>query len=55
MHQFQRYVARGLSINFATHGIAKDMNSTTSSQAVSPMRYNPVKGDPNNPELVTTL
>ncbi|MBK6679495.1 MAG: TonB-dependent receptor [Ignavibacteriales bacterium] len=54
--QFQRYVARGLSINFGyTHGIAKDMNSTTSSQAVSQMRYNPVKGDPNNPELVTSL
>jgi hypothetical protein len=45
-----------LSINFGyTHGIAKDMNSTTSSQAVSQMRYNPVKGDPNNPELVTSL
>jgi len=54
--QFQRSVARGLSVNFGyTHGVAKDMNSTTSSQAVSQMRFNPVKGDPNNPELTTSL
>ncbi len=54
--QFQRYVTRGVSVNFGyTHGIAKDMNSTTSSQAVSQMRFNPVKGDPNNPELTTSL
>jgi len=54
--QFQRYVTRGVSINFGyAHGISKDMNSTTSSQAVSQMRYNPVKGSPNSPDLTTSL
>ena len=54
--QFQRNVARGLSVNTGyTLGRAKDLNSVASSQARSQMRYNPIAGDPNNPELATSL
>ena len=53
--QVQREVARGLSANMAyTMGRAKDLNSVTSSQARSQMRYNPIAYDPNNPELTTS-
>ncbi|PIQ08648.1 MAG: hypothetical protein COW71_10675, partial [Ignavibacteriales bacterium CG18_big_fil_WC_8_21_14_2_50_31_20] len=53
--QLQRQVERGLSGNIAyTLGRAEDLNSVTSSQAKSQMRYNPISNDPNNPELATS-
>jgi hypothetical protein len=53
--QAQRNVARGFSVNAGyTMGRAKDLNSVNSSQARSQMRYNPISGDPNNPELTTS-
>ncbi len=49
--QVQRYVPLGLSVNAAyTYGVSEDVNSVTSSQARSQMRYNPIFADPNNPE-----
>ncbi|MDX9923628.1 MAG: carboxypeptidase regulatory-like domain-containing protein [Ignavibacteriaceae bacterium] len=51
--QAQRNVARGLSVNAGyVYGQSKDRNSVNSSQANSQMRYNPVKYDANNPDLV---
>ncbi|PIQ09563.1 MAG: hypothetical protein COW71_05900, partial [Ignavibacteriales bacterium CG18_big_fil_WC_8_21_14_2_50_31_20] len=53
--QLQRQVERGLSGNIAyTLGRAEDLNSVTSSQARSQMRYNAISNDPNNPELSTS-
>ncbi len=53
--QAQRNVARGFSVNAGyTMGRAKDLNSVNSSQARSQMRYNPISGNPNNPELTTS-
>ncbi len=53
--QLQRNVARGLSLNTAyTYGKAEDLNSVTSSQARSQMRYNAMSGDPNNLPLTTS-
>src|SRR5690606_14876416 len=50
--QLQRNVMEGLSTNFGyTYGSAKDQNSVLSSQANSQMRFNPISGNPNNPEL----
>lgn len=54
--QLQRSVVRGISTNLAyTFGRAYDLNSVTSSQAQSQMRYNPVEGDPNKPKLTTSM
>lgn len=54
--QLQRNVARGLSVNMGyTYGKAEDVNSLTSSQAQSQMRYNPISENPNNPPLRTSL
>lgn len=54
--QIQRNVAQGLSINTGyVFGKSEDLNSVTSSQAKSQMRYNPIFNDPNNPELTTSL
>ncbi len=53
--QLQRNVPRGLSVNTGyTYGRSEDLNSVLSSQARSQMRYNPISGDPNNPELSTS-
>lgn len=51
----QRQLMDNWSANAAyTYGRAKDRNSTTSSQAYSQYRYNPIQGDPNNPALTTS-
>lgn len=53
--QLQRQVPRGLSANVAyTYGRAEDLNSVTSSQARSQMRYNAISNNPNKPELSTS-
>lgn len=53
--QLQRNLFKGLSGNIGyTYGKSVDLNSVLSSQARSQMRYNPVQGDPNNPELTTS-
>jgi hypothetical protein len=50
--QVQRNVPIGLSVNAGyTAGRSYDLNSVTSSQAQSQMRYSGVSGDPNNPPL----
>ena len=36
------------------YGAAKDVNGILSSQALSQMRYNPIAGNPNDPELTTS-
>ena len=51
----QRQLMDNWSANLAyTYGRAKDRNSTTSSQAYSQYRYNPIQGNPNNPDLTTS-
>jgi hypothetical protein len=53
--QVQRNVSNGFSTNFGyVYGTAKDVNGILSSQALSQMRYNPISGDPNDPELTTS-
>lgn len=54
--QVQRQVPVGLSANFGySFGASEDVNSTTSSQAVSQMRFNPIAGNPNTPPLSRSL
>jgi len=51
----QRQIVDNWSADVAyTYGRAKDKNSTTSSQAYSQYKYNPVQGDPNSPDLTTS-
>ncbi|MCU7495209.1 MAG: TonB-dependent receptor [Ignavibacteria bacterium] len=53
--QVQGTLPFGLYTNAAyTYTRAKDVNSTTSSQAFSQWKYNPVASDPNNPDLTTS-
>ncbi len=53
--QLQRNVFRGLSGNVGyTFGRSEDINSMTSSRAVSNFRFNPIGGNPNDPELATS-
>ena len=50
--QLQRQFADRWDASIAyTYGQAWDVTSTTSSQAFSNWRYNPIDGDPNNPKL----
>lgn len=50
--QVQRPFRNGWDVNLAyTYSQARDVNSVTSSQAFSNFRFNPINGDPNNPEL----
>jgi len=53
--QLQRNVLYGLSFNTAyTYGVAKDVNSVLSSQALSQIRFNPIDINPNTPALTTS-
>jgi hypothetical protein len=53
--QAQRRSLAGLDLNASyTYGRAKDITGLTSSIATSNIGFNPVKGSPNNPELVTS-
>jgi hypothetical protein len=53
--QLQKISPRGLGFNVGyTYGESYDQNSVLSSQARSQMRYNPISGDPNSPELATS-
>jgi len=50
--QLQREWKDGSMINMAyTYGMAKDINSGTSSRAISSWQYNIITGDPNEPAL----
>ncbi|MDQ2793659.1 MAG: carboxypeptidase regulatory-like domain-containing protein [Bacteroidota bacterium] len=50
--QAQKTFNKELSASVAyTYGQSKDVNSGTSSQAISNWRFNQVVGDPNNPQL----
>ena len=53
--QLQRYVTDGFSVNIGyANGTSKDVNSVSSSQAQSQMRYSPISGNPNDPPLTTS-
>lgn len=50
--QVQRPFRNGWDVNAAyTFSRTRDVNSVTSSQAFSNFRFNPINGDPNDPEL----
>ena len=54
--QVQGQVTNDITVNAGyRYEKAEDRNSASSSQASSQWNYNPISGDPNNPELTTSL
>ena len=53
--QLQKNAPIGVGFNIGyTYGVSMDQNSVLSSQARSQMRFNPISGNPNSPELTVS-